>query len=483
MDRAKTIFGNEIKASAYKAACRKQIKFKKRFGDDSDKQYHFTAVDNRILSPIGTKELVLSQDDSFRFDENAVIVGNIRMGYGHYRIAMAICSCANALGRRPYWFDMNSFSESTATKLISYQNDLYSMGSRLSQKIPLFNKLFWEPMNSEGFRKLTYNAADQKNSELMSPLLRNIPKDIPYLGTHPWTSQAAVHAGMKNVVNVIPDNWPMALNLAEGSIHTVQTPSAYLGYKMLRGMDKKHALKPMPEGSVRYVGHYIDHELVTKIKDDCTMRLSRKAQGAPMRYLLSIGGAGAQQRLFRDIITHLLPDIKKEKAMLLVNVGDHINVWHDLCRDIPGLSAMAQEHINDYDKAKDFIENTENMRGVHLFSDKDIFAAVYLTNLLIRKCDILLTKPSELAFYPVPKIMIHRVGGHEAWGAIRAAEVGDGTYEVDETRDVLAMLDEATNGQEILRSLCNGIIRANAAGLYNGGYEAVKTAIKQDRIQ
>lgn len=51
----------------------------------------------------------------------------------------------------------------------------------------------------------------------------------PYVGTHVWPAQAAVHAGMTHVVNAIPDNWPMALHLSEGAIHTVQTPSAYLG--------------------------------------------------------------------------------------------------------------------------------------------------------------------------------------------------------------------------------------------------------------
>jgi hypothetical protein len=49
------------------------------------------------------------------------------------------------------------------------------------------------------------------------------------VGTHVWPAQAAVHAGMTHVVNAIPDNWPMALHLSEGAIHTVQTPSAYLG--------------------------------------------------------------------------------------------------------------------------------------------------------------------------------------------------------------------------------------------------------------
>ena len=477
MDRAKTIFGNEIPQRAYKSSCKKALRFKKRFGDDSGTKYMLKPKENKILEPLNTRELVLTDGDGMRFEENAVIVANIRMGYGHYRIAMAICSCANALGYAPYWFDLNSFPSSTATKIISSQNDLYSMGSRLSQKFALFNKLVWEPLNSEGFRKLTYNSADQKCAELMTPLFANIPKNIPYLGTHPWTSQAAVHAGLSRVVNVIPDNWPMALNLAEGSIHTAQTPSAYLGYKMLRGMDKKRALKPMPEGSIFYTGHYIDHEFCVNIDSDCDARLRRKANGAPVRYLLSIGGAGAQKALFRDITAHLVSQIRENRAMLLINVGDHRNVWDDLCRDIPELRAISTEHFDDYDAAKAFIEGTENMAGVHVFSDKDIFAAVYMTNLLIRKCDVLLTKPSELAFYPVPKIMIHRVGGHEAWGAIRAAEVGDGTYEVDETRDVLAMIDEITAGKEILASLCDSIITAKNAGIYNGGYEAVKKAV------
>ncbi|MCH3948558.1 MAG: hypothetical protein LKI67_11055 [Olsenella sp.] len=37
----------------------------------------------------------------------------------------------------------------------------------------------WEPLNSEGFRKLPYNAADQKNAELCVPIFHDIEKDIP----------------------------------------------------------------------------------------------------------------------------------------------------------------------------------------------------------------------------------------------------------------------------------------------------------------
>ena len=37
--------------------------------------------------------------------------------------------------------------------------------------------------------------------------------------------------------------------------------------------------------------------------------------------------------------------------------------------------------------------------------------------------DILCCKPSELAFYPVPKLMIRRVGDHEAHSATRAVRL------------------------------------------------------------
>ncbi len=61
----------------------------------------------------------------------------------------------------------------------------------------------------------SYNAADQKNAELMAPVYANVPKEIPVVATHVWPAQAAIHAGMKHVVNAIPDNWPMALHLSE----------------------------------------------------------------------------------------------------------------------------------------------------------------------------------------------------------------------------------------------------------------------------
>ena len=58
---------------------------------------------------------------------------------------------------------------------------------------------------------------------------------------------------------------------------------------------------------------------------------------------------------------------------------------------------------------------------------------------------MLVTKPSELAFYPVPKLFLKRIGGHEKWGAIHSAEIGDGTREWEDVPHTLQMLDMFLN--------------------------------------
>lgn len=480
MDRSKFIFENEISQRAYRKAVKNKAKYMRKYGDDEDKEFHLKCVPAPSIGNIlSVQDIKLSEKSSISFDDKSVIIGNIRMGYGHYRISMAIASAAKAMGYNPYWFDLHSFFEASCGKIIAEQNKMYSMASRLSQKSVLFNRLFWEPLNSEGFRKLSYNSSDQKVAELMTSVYRDLPRDIPFIATHVWPAQAAVHAGLTSVINVIPDNWPMGLHLSEGAVHTVQTPSAYLGYRMLRGMDKKRQLKPMPKNAVVYTGHYIDHELVSNIEDDCKRRIERIKKKEPKRWLLSVGGAGAQRNIFVGIIKKLLPYIEKGEAALFINVGDHKKVWNELKASIPKLNELTVEHFDDFGSTVKFVKKAyfAEINGVHLFCNSDIFAAVYSTNLLMRASDILITKPSELSFYPVPKLMINRVGGHEAWGAIRAAEVGDGTYECRDMLEIHAMLELIQENGEIVEQMCNHILTAKKAGIYNGAYRVIELAV------
>lgn len=481
----------------YKKAVKSKKKYIKKFGDDSSKDYKVTITDNPYIGEsLGVKNVLIgsletnahynSKTDknnyvNQQFDEtNGIIVGNIRMGFGHYRISMAMASAAHYLGYTPYWMDLNSYGETTCTKVIGAQNELYSLGSRLS-KNPVFNKLVWEPMNYEGFRALSYNSSDQKNAELMAPVFKNIPKNIPVIGTHVWPAQAAIHAGMKYVVNAIPDNWPMALHFSEGSVHTIQCHNAYMGYRICNGMNKNSVCKPMPKDDLKYTGHYIDHEIVSNIEEDCRKRIERKKKNAPMRFLLTIGGAGAQKEIFAAIISYLIPYIKENKAALYVNVGDYKNVWDALISEIKGMRELSKEHFDNWEETEKFtqkaLDESNEITGIHGFWHKNIFEAVYCTNLLMRCADVLVTKPSELAFYPVPKLFIKRVGKHEMWGAIHSAEVGDGTLECRDIPHTLQMVEQFLN-TDLLEEMCENILVNKKAELYDGAYKVVKLAME-----
>lgn len=92
---------------------------------------------------------------------------------------------------------------------------------------------------------------------------------------------------------------------------------------------------------------------------------------------------------------------------------------------------------------------------------------------------MLVTKPSELSFYPAPKLFIKRVGGHEMWGAIHSAEIGDGTLEC---RDVSHTLQMEKESILLLRKWYDKIeIRegAKARRIYMNVVEKVKMFISE----
>ena len=155
-DKTRVIFNNQIDKRTVKKAENSKAKYIKKFGDDTNSDYKIAFSPIDTLDFLGAQNVVFGEENQ-QFADNALIVGNIRMGFGHYRISIAMASCARALGYTPYWLDLASF-DATGSKMIRAQNDLYSLASRISQKSKLFNKIVWEPLNSEGFKKITYRA-------------------------------------------------------------------------------------------------------------------------------------------------------------------------------------------------------------------------------------------------------------------------------------------------------------------------------------
>lgn len=477
------IFGNPISSFAKWRAERQRDRYARKFGFDPEEKHPLGTLPVPEMEEfLRIHQVVPESSETKPIDsENALVIGTIRMGYGHHRIGIALASAAQSMGLRPHWLDINSFEETAGGKIVRHLEGLYSLGSRLSQQFPLFDKLYWEPLTSKGFRHLTYNAADQHTCELMAPLFEGLGAELPIVCAHTWPAQAAVHAGMRHVVNVIPDNWPLGLHLAEGSQHAVQSPSVYLGYRMLKGMGK-HAddiLRPMPSSALSLTGHYVDHELVANLENDCAARIGRMERGDPRRLLLSIGGAGAQGELALAVIRKLANRLADESVALLINTGDHVAPLDLIVDELDSLGLHSTIH-NTWTGIRTFARKAEQgqVQGLHIFHHPDIFPAVYTTNLLMRVSDVLLTKPSELAYYPVPKIFLRRLGGHEAWGAIRSTELGDGTPECESQGELLQAVELMVEDKDLLRIYCDAIVKNHRAGIYNGAYRVVDMAME-----
>ena len=148
-------------------------------------------------------------------------------------------------------------------------------------------------------------------------------------------------------------------------------------------------------------------------ENDTALRVDRIKSEKRKRYLLTVGGAGAQKRYSRRVIETLCQRSRRAKPPLFLNVGDHKKRLGGLLNEIPAhllrLYAVRKRLLRRVRIRAQALNGDVN--GIYAFCHEDIFAAVYITNLLIRACDVLVTKPSELSFYPVPKLFIHRVGG------------------------------------------------------------------------
>ena len=490
------LYGNPINKSHSKKIIRRHNWFKKKFNYDPDETYNLRVEDNPYLGPIfGLRNIVRDGDGEVLDPANGVIVSTVRMGFGHYRIAMAGVSAARAMGFTPYWLDLLSIPGIT-TDIIGYNNKNYSWFSRLSQRSKLFNKYVWEPVTTGEptlpilsqflnayivgwpWRFAKTNVKDYKMSELFANLHWALPSDMPMLTAHMWNAMGAVAGGMTNVVDMMFDNWPMAFQLTEGAKHGVQSPSGYYGFRAMRGFDESgKVMQGVPSDAIFYTGHHVDHELVENIEIDCADRLRRMRNNEPRRFLLTMGGAGAQRELFKAIVEHAITLIKQDKATLFVNLGDHKDNWEWLQKELAPYEAMIQTHFT-WEDTQSFADSIRSgsAKGLHIFLHDNIFHAVYSTNYLMRVSDVLITKPSELAFYPIPKIFNERVGGHEMWGAIRGAELGDGTVEVRTIPQTLQAIDLLTKENDLLELFCDCIVKNKSIGIYDGAYKCVELA-------
>ena len=73
--------------------------------------------------------------------------------------------------------------------------------------------------------------------------------------------------------------------------------------------------------------------------------------------------------------------------------------------------------------------------------------------------------------------MLFRSGGHERWGAIHSAEIGDGTLECEDIAHTLQMVELFMDDDKLLKDMCGNIVRNKKMGIYDGAYKVVELAM------
>lgn len=193
----------------------------------------------------------------FAPSEGAIVVGTIRMGFGHHRIAYAAASWGLASPYATYFHDLLNIDSPEATA-IRETDQLYSKGSRLATEIGGPVERLWGALppracvvapplavlcglsppllpqgcapphvpgsftksGDENALRVTYQMA-----ETLRPLLLGLPRDTPIVATHSLVGLIAVACGFTNVINLVIDNHAQWFIIVPGALNLVQGPS------------------------------------------------------------------------------------------------------------------------------------------------------------------------------------------------------------------------------------------------------------------
>ncbi len=94
-----SLYGNKITPAQDRKALEWQQMFVKQFDYDPNEQYELSVHDNPQLGEmLGIRDIRRDADGDPIDRDTGVVISTIRMGYGHYRIAMAGASAARAMG-------------------------------------------------------------------------------------------------------------------------------------------------------------------------------------------------------------------------------------------------------------------------------------------------------------------------------------------------------------------------------------------------
>jgi hypothetical protein len=404
-----------------------------------------------------------------------LIIGSLRMGFGHQRIAYGVVSWAldavKGTKRDVYLHDIVNINSGEAD-FISEAETMYSLGSRTLTELPNYIETKASKISSQGGS----NALRMQSivACLFVSVLAGLDKDSPFISTHPLVGIIAVAAGFQNVVNLVVDNHAQWFVVVPGALNLVQGPRAYQELLKLG----------VPESELELAGHWTHKKLVADIPNVVDRRIRRIQDQKPLRLLIPVGGAGAQQSLLSNLVEACAPLVKQGKLQLFLNAGDHSHMRQEFEKQLDD-SKLDFETVSTVEGLRTFrdhleqAEPNEPRKSVTLFAYQRSYPAIETTDELANVSDVLVCKPSEMAFYSVPKLMIRRVGDHEQKSATRSAELGDGTLEARTIPEIMKNIHQFLDTPRVLINMNHAIERNSKIGIYDGLKNAVERALER----
>jgi len=137
----------------------------------------------------------------------------------------------------------------------------------------------------------------------------------------------------------------------------------------------------------------------------------------PLTILFSVGGAGAQKEIAIKIVKSLREKIKRGEIKIILSAG---------------IKKKVKEYFEK--NLKEFKLNEAKPHCAEIIFEKDIESYFQKFNLVLRKTDILWTKPSELSFYSalgIPIIISSPIGSQEEFNMRWLLKSGFGILQED----------------------------------------------------
>ncbi|MBI4117587.1 MAG: hypothetical protein HY453_00685 [Parcubacteria group bacterium] len=195
---------------------------------------------------------------------------------------------------------------------------------------------------------------------------------------------------------------------------------------------------------------------LSKYKDTVATELGlssfMKKPDRPLTVTFAVGGAGAQRELGRELVYRFRHLIAKGKMKLVLVAGVKNEVYH-----------FFRESFEFAGLKKCF----GNCADILYATDKEKYFAAF--NALLRKTDILWTKPSELSFYSglgIPIIMAPSIGAQENFNREWLKAVGAGITQKDPTYADEWLMDWLDSGW-LAKAAFEGFLYAPKMGTYN----------------